>query len=245
MIDVFLSTCARSAERMALAAWAIAGWVPYVRAGTVRLHVQDFGADPALWEALRVFGVSACWASKREYPRANSQRSRHLLAAEAAETDPYALVDDDIRVGRRLHVTDVGIPTLDWWDYVPQVFADHPTLAMVAPIPSPGGLDPHVCESFLGRVSGTVEPEAIAQVRRVMQIPTTDPHLWYVSSIGGVRFVRRGAITDAMPSLDPVYSGGFDITLCDWLRQRGQDVAYLHRWGATHAGYQQSEIWED
>lgn len=53
--------------------------------------------------------------------------------------------------------------------------------------------------------------------------------------VGGLRFVRRGAMTE-WPPLDPAYAGGYDRTQCDWLRANGWQVGYLRAFKATHLG---------
>ncbi|MDP2705077.1 MAG: hypothetical protein Q8O71_01610 [bacterium] len=226
-LDVCVTLGARSRFRVGCAISTLDWWCQEAEAGHVaRVMIHDLGppAGP-FWQAAHVLGLGerlhAVGAVVHAQAREGSQRARHAWAAAWAETDPYVLTDDDLVLVPGYTVTDAGRPNpRDWTDYAAAQLLADPRLAMVVPIPTPGGL-----------------PEVAAREA------APDGHRWSVSSVGGLRVVRRGAIpsdVDALPPMDARYVGGYDSTLCGWLEKHGRAVAVLVRLQAIHLGYARS-----
>jgi hypothetical protein len=251
-MDVFLTLGARSPHRVGCAVAALAFWADEARAGRVsRLIVHEVEPSIQAWLAVSVagaargFDVAGVELLRHPRPRAGSQRLRHAWAAAEARTDPYVVCDDDIVLSPGYTVSDEGRPAPPGWtEYAAGLLAENPKLAMLSPIPSPGGLDPSVARAFLERIGASQEQgRALADALR---IPTADDHLWRVSGVGGIRVVRRGAIPAepaALPPTEEIYGGGYDVTLGRWLEDaRGLGCAYMVRMQAIHLGYARSSV---
>lgn len=244
-MDVFLTSNAQHPYRIGCLVATVAAWEHEVRAGRVELHVQDVGMSQQARETLGALRLGSAIAGMWRLDPEDSQRERHLHAHTHARGAVFALTDDDIVLGRTPMIIDAGKPLPPWNEYVEGLFADDSTLAMAAALPSPGAMDPRVSEGFLHR-AGLMESltqDQIADLRGALRLPTSDAHLWQVSNVGGVRFCRRGLVTADAPPMDPAQGGGYDATVCRWLRDAGHRVGYLTRFQATHLGYAWSTTW--
>jgi len=246
-LDVFLTLGAESRARIGFALATVAWWMNEGKrleqhGRKLNLHIQDIGASRRFWDAATALGMDWLEDRTRCYPREGSQRQRHAWAAMEAKSDPYLLVDDDCVLTSGYTVEDIGKGIESYWlDYVERLMTERPTLAMVAPIPSPGGLDPSVGRAFLEQMGATREQgRALADA---MQIPTSDKHIWHVRSVGGIRVVRLGVIptdVEALPPLNPNFAGGYDTTLGSYLDHKGYECGYVTRWQLVHLGYGRS-----
>ena len=236
-----------------LAAWTAeqrAGRVGTITVQWVRAPGDRYRGDQLLMDMI---GRHAGWdlrhATLPVDAGPESQRHRHAEAAAMAETDPYILADDDCvpYLSRRFRIE--GEPAESWTAYAARLLAEHPDLAMIAPLPAPGMLDPGTLRAWLARTLG--EAEADRLIAR-LAIPDGDGHLWPVTMVGGIRVVRFGAVpadVRYLPPVEPARGGGYDVTLGQWLAGRaGPDgpprAAYLTRLGCVHLGFEASVIWD-
>lgn len=223
-MDVFITTFARTPERVGAAVQAISWWIGEREAGRVRgITVHDLGAHSSLRKTLRHLHGDDMPNWKLEYVKHPSdfQRLRHARAAELAKTQLYIVADDDLRPADRAFLTHEP-----WNEYVARTMAmsAHAKVAMAAAFAIPTN----------------AYPEGWANDNRW--------HLWQdeqVSAVGGVRVVRRGAVpgnpTELPPKSRP--GNGYDQELCEWLRGKQRTVGYFLRWPALHLGEWTTTVW--
>lgn len=225
-IDVFVTTGARHSFRIFLAAATISAWCHEIAEGRASLVVYDVGADPELWEMLQRRRLRDRF-QVYERPAEGSQRLRHEWAARESTSELYVVADDDIRP-LRVHRSHASQPEEDWPAHAERVFAERPDLAMATTLCQPGNKD----------------PESLPAAYRPQ-----DPDLWDVGSAGGIRVVRSGVMAAGLPELEEDQAGGYDTTLCGWLRRsredggRGLRAGILYRWSALHMGAWASTVW--
>lgn len=242
MIDVFLTTNATHPFRIGAAFATIAAWCEEVVRGRCKLWVCDIGSDPLLHEVLERKGLLD-YFGWRVGPAEGSHRDRHLWARDTTASDPYIVTDDDLPMVPGLRVRDHGSEHLSWAEYMPRVFEARPKLAVLSALPSPGAMDPWVTRAFLQDIAPHMTEELRQALYERLQLPGFDDEVWTVGNVGGLRFMRRGAVTDEIPPMDREAGGGYDSTLCHWLRQQGWQVGYSKRIAATHIGFARSTTW--
>lgn len=256
--DVFVTVCPRTPARLGaaiqtLAAWEIeraAGRVGSVTIQWVRAPKDRYQGARYLQDALTSGMVPGEFSHVTLDVDAGpeSQRHRHATAAQLARTDAYVLADDDAIPFLSRRLTDDGKPEAPWPAYAADILRRDSNLAMVAPLPTPGFNDPGTLRAWFERVLGNGEAEAL--IARLM-IPDQDAHLWPVTTVGGIRIVRRGAIPDDvadLPPIEPERGGGYDLTLGQWLHDHAPTLdavrcAYMPRLGCLHLGYDRSIVW--
>lgn len=256
-LDVFLTACPRTPQRLGYALSTLASWVAAKRAGWIgagRLCVDDLGGMGAvvLRDVAGRVGLANIvdeWTEHADADAGAWQRERHANAAARADTDWYIAADDDCVAHRTLLVRGDREPEVPWTWEACAALDGTPDLAMVAPTPMPDTVSTLTLAGFLERVTG--EPDA-ARLAALLRLPHEREKVWRVTTVGGIRIVRGGTIpedVDALPPLDPARGGGYDVTLGQWLRDKvpagGERCGYLTRVGLTHLGYDASVAYPD
>lgn len=245
-LHAFITTMAEAPLRLGLAQTTLGWWIQEARRGRVQAHVFDIGAASRLWDRLREDWGTPLPLVVEPMPREDSNRRRHAWAAARARTEVYVVADDDLLPARRTCLrTAENRPTL-WCDYVRDAMARHPAWGLVSALVVPGGVDPYATAAALRRDGVGISAAEADVIERALALPVAaDGERWPVGNCGGVRVMRRGVVVDdpPLPPVDPECGGGYDGTLCGYVRDRGYQVGRLVRWRATHAGEEESHIW--
>jgi len=139
----------------------------------------------------------------------DSQKKRRVIAEEDAEEDIYVLADDDC-LPQAEPFLEEGVRILE----------EHPEFAILSMMPT----------------NAKINPWRPAPTDYVVH---EDDDVMEHVSVGGIRFCRKGCLTEWPPFTGP----GYDREHCDALREAGYRVGYFKNLKMLHLGEGYSTVW--
>lgn len=224
----------QSLQRLGMAATVLGWWLEQEALGHVRVTVLEVGGESGLsnilWRMVSETTGKGAFSGTPvvKLPVEDSQRRRHIVAAQLAGDAPlYVSADDDCLPYRDVVPWSVPDEPEALWDHVRRVFAERPHLKMASFYPQPSTLrDPLTAPGV-----------------------ESDPDCWYVANTGGVRVMRGGVVTPDLPPLNHKPGPGYDAVLGEWLaggpgmHREHPCCAYFRRALCNHLGYKFSTVW--